>query len=726
MNPFAYIPQNLPPSMVTTYLQRMGYNSGVEQELMLMSQMYSQFNQSSGSSSYGPLSGMFNSPSSGNTNPLYNSTSAANNYFKTSIPPITTSSPSSYTNIASNVFNGISPLSTASSSSAAAVAAAQYNLARFMPAYSGLSGTSNQASLSTSSRPSSSPIASPFAYSMYSSAASPNSAQQLATNQAGPGPNAIKNPLLSNLLPPSTSNTKDSFSIPTSVITKASKEVQRTTNTSISSHTGPTSIQVSRSANVMNQTSHQSSAHSSSGSSTSNKPMTSSKGNPLMVARASPLSSARGSPSILARSSPSIGANITHTARSSPSVGVNIQSTSRSSPSDARSNSSLSRSGIDPPNSLSITRSTMHKSSPNPTLQTSQLPLSITLAGNRTSPEPNIIVKDVTAINRTVERKSATTASSKTTTQPIKNYNMGIVYPKAPEKKSFDLSQNDHILKAAQNQLQQLNSTRTNIVPQNHHVKNRISLPQTPNRSTNRPTMTAIKRTSNVKGGSRTIDTSSTTPLSSAAKSHLSPNLPTNEVTITPTKRLQRLSLPVTAVNARKLTPSTMITPSTSQKQSIEMNKLNNNSALSVSRLPSSTSITRQIPIPTSSATMNKVVGRIQNPPQSIPKVNRPVSIPTLKLISQPSSSVQSNNKAGGISRPLHTTTAINRNQISRVVSANNGVSKMAIQQHQQPQQQRPQSNAADMRKVFTNPLPKLANFAKYVLVILADMPFIQ
>lgn len=619
--------------------------------------------QPGGSSSYGPLGAMFNSPSSGTATNPYGSTATNGNYFKSNLSPNTTSSPSSYTNIPSNAFNGISPLPASSSSAAVA---AQYNLARYLPSsYSALTGASNQASLSTSSRPSSSPSA--FPYNLYGATATANSAtsaqQQIATNQ--PGPNAIKNPLLSNLLPPSTSNTKDSFSIPTSVITKASKDVQRVNNASMGNHTSrvsssPTSIQVSRSGtpNVMNQTnqSHQSSPHSSHGSSSAyNKLMASSKGSSLMAARASPLSSARGSPSI--------------SARSSPSVGVNISSTPRSSPSEGRSSAPISRSGIETPNSLSITRTS--------TATAKQLPMSITLAGSRNSPESNIIVKDVTAINRTVERKPATPASSKTT-QPNKNSNMGIVYPDTAEKKRIILAQNEHLVATANNQLQQLSSVRT---PQ-HSAKNRISLPdRTVNRS-------AINRLglSNVKSQLST------------AKSHSSPNLPTNEVTITPTKRLQR---PMTAINTHKLTPSTMITPSTSRKPSNEINKLNS-SGVTVSRLPSSTSITRQIQIPSSSANSSKIVGRVvQNPPSKpIPKMVRQGTMPTLKLISQPSNNAQSINKAGAVSRTENTSTAaINRNQVPRVVSVVptiNGVSR-----------------TADVRRVFSSPAPKLANFAK-------------
>lgn len=419
------------------------------------------------------------------------------------------------------------------------------------------------------------------------------------------------------------------------------------------------------------------------------------RASPLSSARVSPLSSARGSPSMVARSSPSVGVNIAPTARNSQSVKANIPSTStsRSGSAEARSSTSISRTAIDPSNGLTISRGpSVQKSSAN-----QMQPLSITLAGSRNSPEPNIIVKDVTAINRTVERKSATNAAtSKPPTQPIKNFNMGIVYPKPPEKKS-EFSQNEKLLKAAHNQMQQLNT-----------AKQRISLPQSPSRTVTRPVMTSINRTNNAKSGTRTIDANnSTSSLASAAKSHISPNLPTNEVTITPTKRLQRVTLPMSAINTHKLSSSSTITPSISQKQPIEINKLNN-SALSVSRLPSSTSITRQTPIPISSVNASKMVGRIQNPPKVIPKpLSRQGSIPTLKLISQPSNSVQIGNKGIGISRVANTTMPMNRNQITRVVTTNNGVPKMAIQ--------RPQSNTAELSKVFTNPVPKLANFSRYV-----------
>ncbi|KAG4080668.1 hypothetical protein HA402_013198 [Bradysia odoriphaga] len=690
MNPYSYIPQNLPPSMIPAYLQRMGYtgvSTGVEQELMLMSQMYSQFNQSGGTSAYGPLSSYFNSPSSSSTNPLYNSPSASNNYYKsTTNSTSTTSSPTSYSNISSSVFNGLNQLTSSSSSAVAA----QYNLARYLPSYSG------------------NPSYNPFnLYQTSPSTTSTNAAQSLATNQ--PGPNAIKNPLLSNLLPPSTSITKDSFSIPTSVITKASKDVQRAAaNTSI----GPVSSLSSISLSSNTSQSHQkTSTHSSLSNSLKPNQLMVARASPLSSARSSPLSSARASPLSSARASPlsSARASPLSSARASPlsSARISPLSSARASPSIAsRSSPSVNRSSADGTSNLTISRTsaTAHKNSHN---NTSVGPLSITLASNRTSPEPNIIVKDVSAINRSMDRKTATT-TSKSPAQPIKNFNMGIVYPKAAEKKAFDLSQNDSLLKAAKNQLQQ----NARSEPQN-----RISLPPSPSRTVNQP---SVNRIHSLKSGTRPATTTtramdtnvSSSSLSSVTKNHLSsPNLPTNEVTITPTKRPpQKLSLPMSAINAQKLASTALIGASSSRKSSpIEINKLNN-SQLSVSRVPSSTSITRQLPAtssanasitrqvpnPSSVTNANKITGRL-NLPKSIPKFSNLAStMPTLKLISTPSNS---NNKTGGVtSRPV--IPAINRNPGSRVVAANNGVNKVSMQ--------RPAPNA----KVFTaGPAPKLVSF---------------
>lgn len=583
MNPYPYLPPNLPANMVQSYLQR-SYQSGVDQELLLLSQMYSNFQSGGSTAGYGALNALFNS-ASGATNSPYNSTNATSNYYnKPNTPSITTSSPSGYSNISSNVFNGIGQLSSSpSSSSAAAAAAAQYNLTRYLPSFS-----SN-----------SSPITSSFPFNMYNtssgSASNTNSAQSSTTNQ--PGPNAIKNPLLSNLLPPS----KDSFSIPTSVITKASKDVQRP-NASIgpSVSLSPTSV----STNVMNQTSNQKSAHSSNSGSIVSK-------GPSMVSRVSTLASARGSPSI-ARSSPSIAArNSPSLSRSSPSLSRSSPSISRSSPSiAARSSPSItprSQAGginITPtPRSISsakipsIPSTSRNGSSEGGALMVARSSL---LTNARVSPsivgrsgasigKTAIGVKDVNAINRTIEQKSATPAPPKPLAQPIKNFNMGIVYPKDVPVKKVELTSTEKMIKVVGNRL--------------NHVKNdRISFPKV---------VVAPQQ-------------------SSTPKNHLSPNLPTNEVTITPTKR--RVPLPMTANNAHKLATSTKIMPSTSQKTAIEINKLNN-SALSVSRLPSSTSITRQIPTAISSNNANKIVSRLPNPTKAIP--SRPVSMPTLKLISK-------------------------------------------------------------------------------------------
>lgn len=328
MNPYNFIPQNLPPSLIPSYLQRMGYQQpGVEQDLLMLSQMYSQYPSSGSTSAYGALGSLFNSATGGGTNPLFNSTSGGGgNYYKSNMSPITTSSSSAYTNnmttpMSPSVYNGISPLPSTSPTQSQNM---MYNLARLMPSYAGLTGltgSSNQAT--TSSRPSTSSNTSAFppSYNLYgnsTNATSTNNAQQLPTTQ--PGPNAIKNPLLSNLLPPATNNTKDAFSIPTSVITKASKDLQRATHTSTGTvnrnspvSLSPTHASINRSSAPTNATSH-ASTNRSNATNTINQPSTS---------RPSSAHSNHSSPSPgMTKSTPTSRGNPLNAARSSPSVAV--------------------------------------------------------------------------------------------------------------------------------------------------------------------------------------------------------------------------------------------------------------------------------------------------------------------------------------------------------------------------------------------------------------------
>lgn len=97
--------------------------------------------------------------------------------------------------------------------------------------------------------------------------------------------------------------------------------------------------------------------------------------------------------------------------------------------------------------------------------------LSSTANGPQTSPEPHIIVKNVNAINQSVKPISTPTNktapisqpnSTKPLTQPVKNFNMGIVYPpnKKPAPSQFELNENNSILRAAQAQLNALTTTK--------------------------------------------------------------------------------------------------------------------------------------------------------------------------------------------------------------------------------------------------------------------------
>lgn len=330
-----------------------------------------------------------------------------------------------------------------------------------------------------------------------------------------------------------------------------------------------------------------------------------------------------------------------------------------------------------------------------------------------------------------VDRKGGTT--SKTPAQPIKNYNMGIVYPKAVEKKPFELSQNDKILKAAHDQL---NSLRTNApsqnVGQNASTKSGISQLQQSNRTVSRPVMTAINRTNDLRITPRTVDKHAISSPSGPIKSNFASSLPTNEVTITPTKRIQKVATSANSISQHKGSPMTSVAPSVNRKPSVELNKISNlpiSTLSTVSRLPASTSITRQTTMPIVSANANTLAARVANLPKiskPMPPLSRQGSLPTLKLI-QPNNNVfnQNNNKQSSLIRtanPITTAasniskqTTINRNstnQIPRVVTTStnqNGATKPPALV-QRTTNITP-SGARKVISVDSNPTPKLLNF---------------
>lgn len=237
-----------------------------------------------------------------------------------------------------------------------------------------------------------------------------------------PGPNALKNPMLSkelsmpSLVPVSNVPAKEPAfnlpSIPTSVITKTSALPTNLSSTNIR----------------------------------------------------------RASPSISPLGNAGLIANAHH--RTSPSL---ISSHHRTSPGAIGPHHRSSPSSINPhyrvnattpatrPNTVAST-STANRGSPAINLipsssnRSSHTAASISLGGgeNRLSPEPHIIVKNVNAINQSVESSAPTKAVANKSPAPIKNINIGIVYPPKKDTTTFDLTHNDSILETARNQLNAL------------------------------------------------------------------------------------------------------------------------------------------------------------------------------------------------------------------------------------------------------------------------------
>lgn len=123
---------------------------------------------------------------------------------------------------------------------------------------------------------------------------------------------------------------------------------------------------------------------------------------------------------------------------------------------------------------------------------------STTTGGPQTSPEPHIIVKNVNAINQSI--KSVSTAMNKTPsqpqtatkppTQPVKNFNMGIVYPanKKTTAKPFELNDNNTILRAAKAQLNALTATKGLNISNTTNIKGTLPTIATSNLGTNQST----------------------------------------------------------------------------------------------------------------------------------------------------------------------------------------------------------------------------------------------
>lgn len=419
-------------------MNQMAYPPGIDKDLMLMSQMYntpySSILASSGNNSrnlpslnnFNSMLGMYNASSSilpNSTSPttssyaaaaLLSSVGAAGSPFG----GVTTTT-ASYTNMLSNLFPG------------------------FPNAVGSLSSSSSAGNTSTTTTTSNRSIVQNQTHPENLSRSMEKDMMGFLTNSSNltlnPGPNALKNPMLSkelnmpSLIPVQSSSKDGAFnlpSIPTSVITKTSG-LPANLSTANNRRASP-SISPLSNTGLMGNAHHRSSPslHRSSPGTMSNaahhrlSPSTSS---PLHRTNAATIVSRSNNASSTAATSTSV-AN-----RNSPAV--NIIQSNRSTPTAA----------------------------------------SISLGGgeNRLSPEPHIIVKNVNAINQSVETSTSSKSNSKTAMGPIKNINIGIVYPPKKDTSTFDLTHNDSILETAKKQLSALGgrgmtvtSSNINLSPQ--------------------------------------------------------------------------------------------------------------------------------------------------------------------------------------------------------------------------------------------------------------------
>lgn len=409
-------------------MNQMTYPPGIDKDLMMISQMYNNspyssilssggsssrnlstltnFNSMFGQSLYNTASSILPNSTSPTTSSyaaaaLLSSVAAAASPFG----GVTTTTPS-YTNMLSNLFPGFSNAVGSLSSSS-------------MPSSSSgnTSTTTTTAGRSLQTHPEN--LSRSIEKDMLGFLAN---SSNLSMN---PGPNALKNPMLSkelnmpSLVP--VQSTKDAAfnlpSIPTSVITKTSANLANNRRAS-------PSISPLGNTGLMNNAHHRASPS---------------------LHRASP-GNTMNNPAAHHRLSPST-TNTFHRTNTTTTV-------SRST--NAIVSTSVANRGSPAVNIIQSNRST-------PTAA------SISLGGgeNRLSPEPHIIVKNVNAINQSVESSASSKSNNKTPMGPIKNINIGIVYPPKKDTSTFDLTHNDSILETAKKQLNALGGRGMTVTSSN-------------------------------------------------------------------------------------------------------------------------------------------------------------------------------------------------------------------------------------------------------------------
>lgn len=430
------------------YLNQMSFPPGIQKDFLMLSSMYnSTYNNMLGSGSSSSRSGgsvtnspfpgvggynippnygmLFNQNSGGSSmmNPSsnlptsaspYPTSSAMANLYSSSTLGAATGNTSPY-GAAANLMNpNLSVPTTSGSSVLSSLLAPFSDLSSAAPTLTSVSSSANSSSNAITSTTTSTMSSIPYSSNMQNEFARMIEMKAKERSSNTPSPSLpISNSMRGNTTPGLSPILKDGFSIPTSVITKASNAQ------------GPLPRDLSKNApSVMNRNSPTIYQNSPGGA-------------------------------IASRSSPGIQSNYN---RDGTTISVTKGATRNNLMSMNTNRNSPSLSGA--PGLRPTSSSSSHS------------PTTITVGGDRGSPEPHIIVKNVNAINQSIDKPAAKQSTASNT--PIKNINMGIVYPKAADNTKFDLSHNEGILKKVQSHINQMTLKNNNSTIQT--AKNQLDL----------------------------------------------------------------------------------------------------------------------------------------------------------------------------------------------------------------------------------------------------------
>lgn len=441
------------------YLSQMtSYPPGIDKDLMMISQMYNSPYSSILASSSNPATRNTNLSSLANYSPMFGQGGSLYNT-ASSILPNSTSPTTPYAAAAALYSSALSSAAAAAStspyaSSGITTTTPSYTnmLSNFLPNFS--NAASGISSGSTATPTTSGRTSQNQTQAENLSRSIEKEMMGYLTNASNlsmhPGPNALKNPMLSkelsmpSLVPVSNVSAKDPAfnlpSIPTSVITKTSALPTNLSSTNI--RRASPSISPLGNAGLIGNAHHRTSPN--------------------------PISSHH-------RTSPGAIGPLHRTSPSSINSHHRVNTTAPAARPNTVASTSIGNRGSPAVNII-----------PSSSNRSSHTAASISLGGgeNRLSPEPHIIVKDVNAINQSVKSSTPTKPAVNKSPAPIKNINIGIVYPPKKDTTAFDLTHNDSILETARNQLNALGGRGMTVTSSNVTVSPQTSTSSSSSRQT--------------------------------------------------------------------------------------------------------------------------------------------------------------------------------------------------------------------------------------------------